>query len=107
MYIYHILLPNEWETRKNNSFYEAPSLATEGFIHCSFEEQLNTVIDRYYSGISELVILKIDVSKLSSKLVAEPSTANDVYPHVYGPIDLESVIEVERRTNQPPAVVNA
>jgi uncharacterized protein (DUF952 family) len=107
MYIYHIVLPEDWEIWKERSFYEAPSLITEGFIHCSFEEQLNSVIDRYYSNVADIVILKIESDKLTSKLIAEPSTAEELYPHVYGPIDLDAVIGAERRSNPSLVTVDA
>lgn len=98
MFIYHIVLPEKWESVKNGSSYSAASLDTEGFIHCSYDHQLDGVIGRYYSDAPELVILKIEVGKLSSKLVSEPSTGGELYPHIYGPIDRDAVISAETRT---------
>jgi uncharacterized protein (DUF952 family) len=94
MFIYHIVLPDTWEAVKNNSTYAAESLETEGFIHCSYDHQLDGVIERYYSAASALVILKLDIGKLTSKLVSEPSTGGEVYPHIYGPINLDAVVDV-------------
>ena len=98
MFIYHIVLPEAWETVKHNSTYSASSLETEGFIHCSYDHQLDGVIERYYSTAPELVILKLDIGKLTSKLVSEPSTGGEVYPHIYGPINLDAVVDTEVRT---------
>ncbi len=98
MFIYHIVLPQTWEAVKQNSMYAADSLGTEGFIHCSYDHQLDGVIERYYSDASEILILKLDVRKLSSKLVSEPSTGGEVYPHIYGPINLDAVVATEVRT---------
>jgi uncharacterized protein (DUF952 family) len=100
MFIYHVALPEDWEQQKHRSFYEAASLESEGFIHCSFEDQLEGVIERYFRAAPELCILKIDIVKLTSKLVAEPSTNNEEYPHVYGPIDTSAIVNVERRPNR-------
>ena len=97
MFIYHIVLPEMWETVKNNSTYSADSLETEGFIHCSYDHQLDDVIERYYLSAPKLVILKLDVNKLTSKLVSEPSTGGEVYPHIYGPINLDAVADTEVR----------
>ena len=99
MFIYHIVLPEKWETVKHNSSYAAESLETEGFIHCSYDDQLKGVIERYYSDAPELVILKLDIGKLTSKLVSEPSTGGEVYPHIYGPINLDAVVEVRTRSD--------
>ncbi len=92
MKIYHIVLPEVWEKFKDEKFYEADSLASEGFIHCSFADQLEAVLQRYYKGTEKVLILTIDTEKLTSKLVEEPSTNNEIYPHIYGKINLESVI---------------
>ena len=98
MFIYHIVLPEIWEAVKHNSTYAADSLATEGFIHCSYDDQLEGVIERYYPDAPEVVILKLDINKLTSKLVSEPSTGGEVYPHIYGPMNLDSVVDTEIRT---------
>ena len=98
MFIYHIVLPEVWESAKYAASYSAASLETEGFIHCSYDHQLEGVIRRYYPDVAELVILKIDPAKLTSKLVEEPSTGGEVYPHVYGPINLDAVVETAVRT---------
>jgi uncharacterized protein (DUF952 family) len=94
MIIYHIVRSADWDRWKNKSYYEAESLETEGFIHCSFEDQLTGVIERYYNGEPVLVILSIDPSLLVSKLVSELSTNSEMYPHIYGPINRDAVIEV-------------
>lgn len=97
MFIYHIVLPEIWETVKHNSTYSHESLDSEGFIHCSYDHQLDGVIERYYSAAPKLVILKLDINKLTSKLVSEPSTGGEVYPHIYGSINLDAVVETEVR----------
>lgn len=97
MFIYHIVLPEKWESIRHNSSYYAESLDTEGFIHCSYDHQLDDVIGRYYSDAPEVVILKLDIGKLTSKLVSEPSTGGEVYPHIYGPINLDAVVDTEVR----------
>ena len=97
MFIYHISLPENWEKFKGKPSYQAESLATEGFIHCSYEQQLPAVLKRYYSGTERVVILKLDTAKLLSKLVEEPSTNNEIYPHIYGRINQNAIVDVEER----------
>lgn len=97
MLIYHIVLPETWEAVRDNSFYEAESLSSEGFIHCSYEDQLDGVIERYYSNEGQVVILTIDTNRLTSPLVSEPSANGEPYPHIYGPINLDAVAEVNIR----------
>ncbi len=97
MKIYHIVTPEVWENFKDRDFYEAESLQTEGFIHCSFREQLEAVLQRYYADAEKVLILEIDTEKLGSKLINEPSTNNEIYPHIYGKINREAIIGIEQR----------
>ena len=97
MFIYHIVLPEVWERFKNKPSYQAESLTTEGFIHCSYPSQLEGVLKRYYRGVEKVLILKIDTEKLKSKLVKEPSTNNEVYPHVYGRLNHNAIVAIEER----------
>src|SRR5688572_20292725 len=97
MFIYHIVLPDVWERFKNRPSYQPESLVTEGFIHCSYPNQLEGVLKRYYSGAEKVLILKIETEKLFSKLVKEPSTNNEMYPHIYGRLNHSAVVSVEER----------
>ncbi len=97
MIIYHIVLPEVWEKFKNENFYEAGSLEGEGFIHCSYAEQLNQVLNRYYKDAKKVLLLEIETGKLTSKFVEEPSTGGEIYPHVYGTINREAIVNVEER----------
>lgn len=94
-FIYHIVLPNDWKEAEDEEFYEAESLSKEGFIHCSFAGQIEDVLDRYYSEGETVVILKIDPEKLDAKLVNEPSTNDEIYPHIYGKINREAIVAFE------------
>lgn len=97
MIIYHIVLPDVWEQFKTQETYEAESLAAEGFIHCSYDHQLDAVLERYYKDAERVVILSIDTEKLAAELVEEPSTGGEIYPHIYGKIDRDAVVSAETR----------
>lgn len=91
--IYHITTKEEWDTAIANGFYEAASLQAEGFIHCSTEQQVEAVLQRYFAGKTDLVKLTIDTSKLNAKLQYDFSpSVNELFPHIYGTINLDAVI---------------
>lgn len=95
--IYHITTNSEWKDAVNKGFYTTPSLKTEGFIHCSKEEQVKGVLGRYFSGKNDLVKLTIDTEKLQSELQYDVApSVNEEFPHVYGPINLDAVTAVEK-----------
>lgn len=93
--IYHVVSKHDWQKARQQGFYEAPSLALEGFIHCSKEEQVKGVLERYYAGQTELLLLHIDESKLSAALKYELAPSiNEAFPHIYGTLNLEAVVEI-------------
>ncbi len=97
MLIYHIVTPEVWEKFNDENEYEAESLTTEGFIHCSYRNQLDEVLQRYYSNADKVLILQINPHFLTSELVAEPSTNREIYPHIYGKINKSAIVDVEER----------
>ena len=101
MFIYHIVLPEVWQSFAGRPSYQAESLQTEGFIHCSYDHQLSGVIARYYSKAERIVVLKLDTAKLLSKLVEEPSTGGEIFPHLYGRLNMNAIVAVEERELQP------
>jgi len=93
--IYHVTTAAEWKSAQENGFYEAASLKTEGFIHCSEQHQVAGVLERYFKDKNGLVKLVIDTSKLSSRYVQEWSPSiRDTFPHIYGPVNTEAVIDI-------------
>ncbi len=100
--ILHITSRTEWADALTRGEYVAPSLAAEGFIHCSTEKQVIHVANAFYRGRNDLVLLAIDESKLKPELKWEaPAGArapgiseSDSFPHVFGPINLAAVAAV-------------
>jgi uncharacterized protein (DUF952 family) len=97
MIIYHIVTPETWEKFADETEYEAESLQSEGFVHCSYRNQLEEVLQRYYSNEKKVLILHINPHRLTSPLVAEPSTNREIYPHIYGKINKSAIAEIEER----------
>ncbi len=92
--ILHITTAPEWESARANGQYRAPSLDSEGFIHCSLPTQVTHVADWFYRDVPDLLLLAIDPSLLTSPLRWEPSADafDGDFPHVYGPIDTAAVV---------------
>jgi len=97
MIIYHIVTPEVWEEFKDKHEYEAGSLQTEGFIHCSYRNQLEDVLERYYKNIKSVFVLHINPHLLTSELIAESLTNREIYPHIYGKINRPAIVDVEKR----------
>ncbi len=94
-FIYHVTTSEKWAEAQSKGQYEADSLATEGFIHCSTEDQVAGVLERYYQGQTGLVKLKIEKAKVERPLIFElAGSINEVFPHIHGAINLDAVVEV-------------
>ena len=95
--IFHITSEEQWKDALANGAYMDPSLQMEGFIHCSQQHQVEGVLKRYFTGKENLLKLVIDTSKLSSPLQFDLApSVNEEFPHIYGPINLDAVVEVEK-----------
>lgn len=93
--IYHLTNKMDWTAAQPVGEYEAPSLAEEGFIHCSKDvAQMLRVADRLYGGHTDLQALDLDLEKLDSLVKYEPSRSGEVYPHLYGKLNLDAVLRV-------------
>ena len=98
--ILHITQRQSWQSAQTVGAYRADSLDSEGFIHCSTTEQVVRVANSFYKGQSDLVLLCIETEQLQSPLKWEkpvPETdphSSEVFPHIYGAINLEAVIKI-------------
>ena len=97
--ILHLAVRSDWEAAKLTGDYiwstRGVTVAHEGYTHCSFESQWRAVRDRFYADLSddELVLLEIDESLLSSKVVVERlGAAPEAFPHIYGCVENSAVI---------------
>ena len=92
--IFHITTREQWNHARLAGSYQADSLITEGFIHCSTAAQLKETAHRHFAGEAGLVVLEIDPARLTWELRWEESAGGE-FPHLYGPLDLEAVISVQ------------
>ena len=104
--IYHITTPAEWAAAQRAGSYRAASLDSEGFIHCSTRQQVLPVAKLFYRGRGDLLLLRIDESRLDAPLVWEapahpdPEKAGefaetDRFPHIYGELNLDAVVGLD------------
>ncbi|MEO8700169.1 MAG: DUF952 domain-containing protein [Kofleriaceae bacterium] len=91
--LFHITTRAAWDRAQGAGEYRAESLATEGFIHLSTEDQWRHTLQRFYRGVPDLVILRIDPARLAGPLRYEPAHGED-FPHLYGPLATAAVVSI-------------
>jgi len=113
--IYHITSRSAWSEARQSGEYRAESLDTEGFIHCSTSSQVLPVVEKFYMGQAKLLLLMIDPSLLSADLKWEPPSGGtpppgvpegDLFPHIYGPINLDAVVKAVDLESNPDGKYN-
>lgn len=94
--IFHITSRKAWVEANKKGSYQADSLASEGFIHCSMLEQVLRVAESFYRGQRDLVLLEIDPGDLLPDVRWEPGSdkLDELFPHIYGPLNLNAVCNV-------------
>ncbi|MFL5814370.1 MAG: DUF952 domain-containing protein [Bdellovibrionia bacterium] len=92
-FILHIAKKSDWEKAQAKGELVAPSLTSEKFIHFSYPHQAVESANKHYRGERDLVLLRVDESKLKSQLKVEPSRGGEGFPHLYGPLNTDAVIE--------------
>lgn len=96
--IVHMAMPEDWAAAQTAGEYtmstRGVTLAEEGFIHCSFDHQVEGVANRFYADVDEVVLLRVDPASVGADIVVEPPFQGAVehFPHVYGPIPVRAVI---------------
>ena len=93
--IYHIVAKAYWETFAEKELYFPADYEQEGFIHCSKREQVKGSVLKHFQGIKELLLLHLDESKITSKLIEEPSRSGKLFPHIYGGLNKDAVVKIE------------
>lgn len=92
--ILHIVEAEVWETARAHDSYSDPSLASEGFIHCSTPQQVLIPANERFAGRRGLLLLVIDPALLSEELIYEDCyESGHRFPHIYGPINRSAVID--------------
>jgi uncharacterized protein (DUF952 family) len=95
--IYHLARVEDWDAALAAGEYRTSTLGRTleevGFIHASSAEQLAATAERFYRDEpGALVVLEVEESGLDVR--REDGGAGELFPHVYGPIPVASVVRV-------------
>lgn len=91
---YHLTPRAWWEAADPVAPLGAPSLETEGFVHCTdgADAMVATANRHYATDPRPFVILAVELDLISSPWRAEDPAR--IYPHIFGPIDRSAILAV-------------
>jgi uncharacterized protein (DUF952 family) len=94
--LFHLVPADSWAALTlDQPDYQPESLRSEGFVHCSFAEQVLGSAAKHFAGISDLLVVELDPARLGGPVRVEDSYGTGTaFPHVYGPIPLTAVLGV-------------
>ena len=90
--IYKICPASAWREAERLGVYRGSADdARDGFIHFSTAAQLAETARRHFFGQRALFLVEVDADALGNALRWEPSRNDELFPHLYGELDLGTV----------------
>ena len=96
--LYHVASEEDWNSQLDMTHFTVDSLAIEGFIHLCTKNQYVGVLERYYAGRTDLLLLHLDASMLRASLKMEKGPTGDFFPHLFKEIPKNAIIQLEKTT---------
>lgn len=93
--IYHLAIAADWDEavtagRGYSMSTLGVTLAEQGFIHCSFADQVQRIADLVYRGRTDVLLLTVDPGLVTVPIRVD-KVGEDAFPHLYGALDLAAV----------------
>jgi uncharacterized protein (DUF952 family) len=93
--IYKICPAALWSAaEKDGIFKGSPVDVADGYIHFSTAAQVAETAARHFKGQDDLLLVAIDSPRLGPALRWEKARWGDLFPHLYGPLELKAVVSV-------------
>jgi uncharacterized protein (DUF952 family) len=93
--IYKICPASAWREAERQGVYRGSADdARDGFIHFSTASQVTETAKKHFFGQTGLFLIHVDADVLGEALRWERSRKDELFPHLYGELDLGAVIGV-------------
>jgi uncharacterized protein (DUF952 family) len=93
--IYKISPASAWREAERQGVYRGSADdLRDGFVHFSSAAQVAETAKRHFSGQTGLFLIEVDADALGDSLRWEPSRNDEMFPHLYGELDLGAVTAV-------------
>jgi len=93
--IYKICPAAAWREAERLGIYRGSADdARDGYIHFSTASQVAGTARKFFAGQSGLLLIEVDADALGDALRWERSRNDELFPHLYGALDLGAVLRV-------------
>jgi uncharacterized protein (DUF952 family) len=93
------------QMQRDGIFRGSPADIADGYIHLSLGSQLAATLDKHFSGVADLVLAAVDLSRLGDTVRWEPSRGGQLFPHIYGALTVDAVVSVAPLERTPDGLV--
>ena len=91
--IYKIIDANLWEAAQSQLAFKGAGIdLKDGYIHLSTADQMHETARLHFAGQENLVLVAVDTQSLANKLKWEASRGGQVFPHIYGVLEISAVV---------------
>jgi uncharacterized protein (DUF952 family) len=101
--IYKICPASAWREAERRGVYRGSSDdARDGFIHFSTASQVRETARKHFFGQKGLFLIEVDAEVLGDALRWERSRNDEMFPHLYGELDLgavRAVLDMQARSD--------
>jgi uncharacterized protein (DUF952 family) len=93
--IYKICPASAWREAERQGVYRGSADdLRDGFIHFSSAAQVAETAKKHFFGQTGLFLIAVDADVLGDRLRWEPSRGDQLFPHLYGELDLGAVTAI-------------
>ena len=93
--IYKICPASAWrEAERQGTYRGSADDIRDGFIHFSVASQVAETARKHFAGQTGLFLIVVDADVLGDALRWEPSRNDELFPHLYGELDLGVVTAI-------------
>jgi uncharacterized protein (DUF952 family) len=90
--IYKICAASAWrEAELDGAYRGSADDARDGYIHLSTALQVAETLRKHFVGQQDLLLISVDDQALGDALRWERSRKDELFPHLYGELDLSAV----------------
>ena len=93
--IYKLCPASAWRAAERQGVYRGSAVdIRDGFIHFSLPSQVAETARKHFAGQTGLFLIAVDADALGEALRWEPSRNDELFPHLYGELDLGAVTAI-------------
>ena len=94
--IFHMCTEEEWRAAEETGWYSGSSQdVADGFLHFSTSAQIRESAAKHRAGQLDIVLLSVNPSPLGDALRWEPAREGQLFPHLYGNLDLDALMRCD------------